>query len=192
MARIRTVKPEIWTDENFIELSPHARLMLIALLNFATDHGVLPDKPKTLKMQCLPADDVNAEALIEECVSAHFLLREVAPDGSKVLVIRTFKDHQRINRKTDGRWGDPEMWVKSVTTHGVLTEDSHTEGKGREWKGSITTCTSSSQTSPSGRVDTYKRPVDKSEEGEGKSKTLSKPKIIDIAGAFRTVTEAAS
>jgi len=50
---------------------------------------------------------------------------------------------------------------------------------------------SSLKTSPSSRVDTYKRPVDKSAR-EGKSKTPSTAKIIDIAGAFRTVTEAAS
>ena len=39
MARIRTVKPDIWTDEKFVELSPLARLLFIGLWNFADDEG---------------------------------------------------------------------------------------------------------------------------------------------------------
>lgn len=121
MARIRTVKPELWTDPEFIECSVSARLLLIALLNFATDYGVLPDKPKQLKMQCLPADTVDVDSLIDELIEQRFVYRATAPNGDKVLVIRTFSKNQRINRRTKGRWGDPEEWGES---HDTLTEDS--------------------------------------------------------------------
>jgi hypothetical protein len=110
MARIRTVKPELWTDPEFIDCSLSARLMFIASWNFATDFGVLPDKPRQLKMQCLPADPEDAELLIEELVSHDFLVRRVAPNGDKVLVIRTFSKNQKINRRSLGRWGDPDKW----------------------------------------------------------------------------------
>lgn len=131
MARIRTVKPELWTDPEFTECSLRARLLFIASWNFATDHGVLPDKPRQLKMQCLPADNCNIDALIEELVSHQFLVRRVAPNGDRVLVIRTFGKNQKINRPTAGRWGNPDDWPKpppddhdSVRPHGAITEHS--------------------------------------------------------------------
>jgi hypothetical protein len=136
MARIRTVKPELWTDPEFVECSLSARLLFIASWNFATDHGVIPNKPRQIKMQCLPADDVDIEALIEELVSHQFLVRRTAPNGDRVLVIRTFAKNQKINRATDGRWGNPANWPDEPTepppTHGVLTEQTVSEGKGRE------------------------------------------------------------
>jgi hypothetical protein len=110
MARIRTVKPELWTDPDFTDCSLSARLLFIASWNFATDHGVLPDKPRQLKMQCLPADAEDAELLIEELVSHDFFVRRTAPNGDKVLLIRTFSKNQKINRPSDGRWGDPAKW----------------------------------------------------------------------------------
>lgn len=35
MARIRTVKPEFWTDRRMVKLSPLARLLYISSWNFA-------------------------------------------------------------------------------------------------------------------------------------------------------------
>lgn len=136
MARIRTVKPELWTDPEFVECSLSARLLFIACWNFATDHGVLPDKPRQLKMQCLPADACDVDALIEELVSHLFLVRRVAPNGDNVLVIRTFAKNQKINRASDGRWGDPAKWDNPDPPpngiHGTLTESHPPEGKGRD------------------------------------------------------------
>lgn len=129
MARIRTVKPELWTDPDFVELSLSARLLFIASLNFADDHGVLPDKPRQLKMQCLPADPCDIDILIEELVTLNFMVRRVAPNGDRVLTIRTFSKNQRINRPSKGRWGDPAEWPNepppepdSLRTHGGLTD----------------------------------------------------------------------
>lgn len=121
MARIRTVKPELWTDPDFTECSLSARLLLIAMFNFATDYGVLPDKPRQLKMQCLPADPVDIEPLIDELVEKRFLVRHTAPQGDNVLVIRTFTKNQKINRPSLGRWGDPAEWPES---HPPLTDAS--------------------------------------------------------------------
>ena len=148
MARIRTIKPELWTDPEFTECSLSARLLFIAMLNFSTDYGVLPDKPRQIKMQCLPADNIDAEPLIEELIHNGFVIRRCAPNGDKVLVIRTFSKNQKINRATPGRWGNPAEWDypqgSKRKNHGALSEDSVSptprkgrdnsegEGKGRE------------------------------------------------------------
>jgi hypothetical protein len=110
MARIRTVKPELWSAPEFVECSSNARLLFVAGLNFASDYGVLPDKPKQLKMQCFPGDSFHVEPLIDELVAAGLWQRRTAPDGANVLVIRTFCDHQRVDRPNLGRWGDPRTW----------------------------------------------------------------------------------
>ena len=63
MARIRTIKPEFWTDEKIVELSAFARLLFIGLWNFADDAGRMEFSAKRLKMQIFPADDVDISAL---------------------------------------------------------------------------------------------------------------------------------
>lgn len=140
MARIRTIKPDLWTDAEFVECSSNARLLFVAALNFASDFGVLPDKPKQLKMQCFPADDIDIVPLITELIDHEFWVRTVAPDGANVLLIRTFSQHQKVDKPNKGRWGDPAEWGEiprtlvehSSNTPRTVDESSPPEGKGRE------------------------------------------------------------
>lgn len=107
MARIRSIKPSIWTDPRFVACSPLARLLWIGTWNFADDYGVLKDDPAELRLQILPADDCDPYALVDELVKREMLVRKVAPDGTPVLVIRTFCVHQKIDTRSPGRWGIP-------------------------------------------------------------------------------------
>lgn len=107
MARIRSIKPEFWTDSTVVGLSTHARLLFIGCWNFADDYGVLEDDSTRLKLQILPAEPVNADDLVDELVKAACLVRAVAPDGTPVLVVRTWERHQKVDRRGVGRWGDP-------------------------------------------------------------------------------------
>ena len=66
MAKIRGIKPDLWTDEDFVELSPFARLLWLGLWNFSCDNGHVSDKPKQIKMRVLPTDDVNCAELLRE------------------------------------------------------------------------------------------------------------------------------
>ncbi len=136
MARIRTIKPELWTDPEFVECSTNARLLFVAALNFASDYGVMADKPVQLKMQCFPGDDIAITPLIEELIDAGFWIRRPAPDGTSVLVIRTFLQHQRVDKPQDGRWGDPSDWPSiaecSPNVRRLIPEGSTTEGNGRK------------------------------------------------------------
>ena len=50
MARIRTIKPDFWSDEKIVELTPWARLLFIGLWNFSDDDGRMPFSPKKIKM----------------------------------------------------------------------------------------------------------------------------------------------
>lgn len=59
MARIRTIKPEFWVSEQIAECSTSARLLFVGLWNFCDDAGVHPAKPKTLKAELFPMDDIT-------------------------------------------------------------------------------------------------------------------------------------
>lgn len=100
MARIRTVKPEFWTDEKVVECSISARLLFIGLFNFADDKGCLERSPKRIKMQVFPADTIDCEPLIMELI-AHGLLTEYSVNGSHYLQIPGFLKHQKINRPSN-------------------------------------------------------------------------------------------
>lgn len=101
MARIRTIKPEFWTDGNVVRLGPWARLFYVGTWNFALcDQGHLPDDPMGLKLKILPADPVDADQLVDELVAAGRLVRRQTTDGRRFLHIRRFSDHQKL----DTRW----------------------------------------------------------------------------------------
>ncbi|BBK37707.1 hypothetical protein STAQ_27850 [Allostella sp. ATCC 35155] len=94
MARIRSIHPGQWTDEEFVSLSFAARLLAIGLRNEADDHGVFEWKPITIKMKLFAADNVDVSALLDELVDARQIQRfEV--DGKAYGAIRAFRRWQR-------------------------------------------------------------------------------------------------
>lgn len=101
MPRIRTIKPEFWTDGNMVTLTPWARLFYIGTWNFAfCDQGHLPDDAMALKLRILPADPVDAHALVDELVSSGRIVRRRLLDGRSYLLILRFAEHQKL----DARW----------------------------------------------------------------------------------------
>ncbi|MCR0981806.1 hypothetical protein [Roseomonas populi] len=94
MARIRSMHPGQWTDEDFVSCSPLARLLSIALRNVADDQGVFEWKPLGLKMQIFPADAVDMPALLAE-LSESGQVRQFDVSGRKYGAIRNFRKWQR-------------------------------------------------------------------------------------------------
>lgn len=130
MARIRTIKPEFWTDEKVVELSFEARLFFVGSWNFADDSGNLQRSAKKLKMQVFPADVIDCEPLIQSLID-HGLFIEYSVNGEEYLHIKGFKDHQVVNRPSKSTIPPPQ----EIDLLSGLTEPSLTEGKGKEGKG---------------------------------------------------------
>lgn len=131
MARIRTIKPEFWTDERLTECSLSARLLFIGMLNFADDNGNLQRSAKRIKMQVFPADSIDCEPLIIELIT-HGLLTEYSVSEDKYLNIKNFKKHQIINRPSKSVIPQPPFSEGSLSTHGVLTDGKEGNRKGKE------------------------------------------------------------
>ena len=130
MARIRTIKPDFWTDERLVECSMAARLFFIGMLNFADDNGNLQRSAKKLKMQIFPGDNIDCEKLIGELI-AQRIIGEYSANGDKFLNIRNFLKHQVIDRPSKSNIPPNSNPVDNTS----LDEHSTTEGKGREGKG---------------------------------------------------------
>lgn len=100
MARIRSIKPEYWSDRSIArQLSRDARLLYIALWNFADEHGRLPGDPRWVKGNCLPYDDdldpEAVEQLLEELAAAGKVI-EYQADGDPYLFLPNLARHQRL------------------------------------------------------------------------------------------------
>lgn len=155
MARIRTIKPETWTSEQVMNLSPLARLAFIGLWNFCDDGGNHPASARTLKAEVFPSDDIaatNVESLVAEMLGQELLMTYEA--GSKVFWHVTGWHHQRIDKPT---FKHPPFSGESATARRAVSDESaptprafdeHSsndrriidaastpEWKGEEWKG---------------------------------------------------------
>lgn len=94
MARIRSVHPGQWTDEEFVNCSAFGRLLALALRNEADDQGVFEWKPVGLKMRLFPGDSLDIEELLAE-LEANNQVQRFEVDGRYYGAIRNFRVYQR-------------------------------------------------------------------------------------------------
>lgn len=94
MPKIRGFKADLWTDQDFVELSPYARLLWLGMWNYCCDNGHIADKSKQIKMRVLPTDDVNCAELLRE-LEEHG--RIVRADG--VITVPNFAKHQKPDKR---------------------------------------------------------------------------------------------
>jgi len=159
MARIRSIKPDFWTDSKTGPLSELAKCLFIGILNHADDCGVIEYNPTEWGIKIFPYHSRSTHGALTEDS-----MREILPLGlitvfslsendSVYCYIKNFAKHQVINRpslpllegwnKSDNprtyaeRQGVEitilsleELREYSVSTHTPLIHHSHPEGKG--------------------------------------------------------------
>jgi len=132
MARIRTIKPEFFTSEDIVALSPFARLLYIALWCEADREGRLFWKPKTFKIRYFPADDLDINALCEEILASGVV--ELYDDG--LAHIPMFLKHQHINpRESKSELPEPVKKKARVSDASTTRESRDSDVQvGREGK----------------------------------------------------------
>lgn len=108
MARIRSIKPEFWTDEKVVELSITSRLLFIGLWNFADEHGNLDGSAKRIKMQIFPADSLDVESCLLE-IRQVGLISDYFVEGKRYFHINGFHKHQKLNSTSSNKFPPPEM-----------------------------------------------------------------------------------
>lgn len=106
MARIRTIKPDFFTSEQIVELTPMARLLFIATWCEADREGRMAWKPRTMKMRYFPADDCDIDALARELHASGLVVLY----GDGLAHIPSFSRHQHVNpREAQSDLPAPEL-----------------------------------------------------------------------------------
>jgi hypothetical protein len=100
MARIRSIKPSIWTDERFIDLSRDARLLLIGMISHADDAGRLVASGAALIGAVYPHDDLSVrqvEKWRDELAASGLIVTYKAGRGTYAALPK-WRKHQRIQK----------------------------------------------------------------------------------------------
>lgn len=132
--RIRTIKPEFWKHDGIAELGYATRLLFIALWCIADRRGRMEDRPRRIKAECFPYDELDVDAMLSELSGAGFIDRYEA-EGLKIIEVRSFEKHQRLTGKeaeTESIYPG-KQWGNNGETHGAAPVAQ--EGKGKERKG---------------------------------------------------------
>lgn len=93
MARARNIKFGFFTNDELVELPFETRLLFIGLWCIADREGRLVDRPKKIKMEVFPADDVDCEKSLVLLADSGFINR-YRVGNYKVIEILKFTQHQ--------------------------------------------------------------------------------------------------
>ena len=134
MARTRSLKPDFFKDEDLATLPFEARLFFEGLWCFADREGRLEDRPKYLKVEIFPYDDVSVEKLlnllenpqIDDRPNKKFIQRYTA-GGKKYIEIIEFLKHQSPHNTE--KESDIPLYNESITVNNTLdkvnVQDAH-------------------------------------------------------------------
>lgn len=136
MARNRMIKPEFWEDPKVALLSDKAKLLFIALWNFADDEGFLENNSKWIAVKCFPYEK---NIRIENFLAELFKIGVISTKNG-VICIKNFLKHQKIKKATasklKGKFEGTEKkgQIKSETDELVGKEwGTGGEPVGKEW-----------------------------------------------------------
>lgn len=96
MARIRSLKIGFFQNESLCELSSWHRLLFEGLWVLADREGRLEDRPRRIKAELFPYDELDVETLLKDLAQRNFIWRYDA-DGVPAIAIVNFLKHQRPN-----------------------------------------------------------------------------------------------
>lgn len=141
MPRIRTIKPKFWDDPKLGKISRDARLVFIAMWNFADDLGVVMGEPLWLKSKIFPLDHIQVqqfERWLSELVQHGFISLFSLKD-EKFYYLPNFAKHQVINRPNYDevfvQVADLQVVLgRELSIHGTISDSSVPERKGKENK----------------------------------------------------------
>jgi hypothetical protein len=129
MARIRTIKPDFFTSEDIVSMTPLARLFYVSLWCESDREGRMEWKPVTFKMRYLPGDQCDVNDLAKELIGRGLIVLYTV-DGKQYAEIPTFTEHQVINNR------ESESTIPARDKNATRTRAPRVkaEGNGKEGK----------------------------------------------------------
>ena len=93
MARARNIKPSFFANEDLVEIDPLGRLLFIGLWCLADRAGRLEDRPKRIKIELLPCDACDVDALLQ-ALHDRELIQRYAVGEHRLIQVTNFAKHQ--------------------------------------------------------------------------------------------------
>lgn len=94
MARARNIKPGFFKNPELVELRYEVRLLFIGLWTMCDREGRMEDRPKKIKMELFPADNIDIDAALSELHANNFVLRYEV-NNIKLIQVVNFLKHQK-------------------------------------------------------------------------------------------------
>jgi len=141
--RIRTIKPEIWSSPQIMDLSRDARLLFIGLMTQADDEGRGLTDPRRLRAAIFPGDDdMAADRLVEllqELATQRLVELYATDDGIGLYALTGWRRNQKVDHPRPSSYPPPPGFSPDPpargTPDGAPREDSRTLANGRESSG---------------------------------------------------------
>jgi hypothetical protein len=133
MARIRTLKPELWLSPQVMNLSHSARLLFIGLVTQADDEGRGSADPRRLKAAIFGGDDCTADSVrrwLDEITDQSLAKTYTGGEHGELFEIPTWRDHQSIDRPKKSRY--PAFREQSATRRRLVVDSSSKDREGSE------------------------------------------------------------
>lgn len=139
--RSRNIKPGFFKNDTLAELDFAGRLLFIGLWGLADREGRLEDRPKKIKAEIFPYDDVDVDSFLGELAKRNFIIRyEVG--GASYIQIVNFDKHQNPHpRETPSNIPDPAGSCQGNTLDMPSRADSPSLTTESSFQGLLTTTT---------------------------------------------------
>lgn len=98
MPRIRTIKPEFWSDEKLSPLGCYERLVFLGLICSADDAGRLLDNTKTIDAFVFPETEDSTKEAVETLWRLDRIRRGLTASGQRVIQIVNWESHQKVDK----------------------------------------------------------------------------------------------
>lgn len=145
MASGRVLSPDFWTDAAMIALPIPVRLFYIGTWNFACSAGHIKDDPLQIRLQVLPADDIDGAGFVQQLVDAGRMSRFQLTDGSRWLLIPRMARWQKQDKRFQSRCPACRENDNHTESHQISRENPETpqlsaqggrgEGRGKQGEG---------------------------------------------------------
>lgn len=148
MGRIRTIKPAFFLNEDIATLPVESRLLFIGLWCIADKQGRLVDRPKRIKAELYPYDNIDVEKCLNDLHKTRLINRyttDINGVATDIIQVINFSKHQRCHHTEqdsqlpefkDGISINRSFTVKQPLDNGEYSVGTVIrEGKGKEGKG---------------------------------------------------------
>ena len=121
--RARNIKPGFFTNDDLGSMNAYARLLFIGLWCLADREGRLQDRPRRIKVEVFPYEDVDVVDLLVQLAAAGFILRYVADGGACIQIVNFLKHQAPHYRETASVLPAMEGWLDSIRTYGDVSDE---------------------------------------------------------------------